>query len=275
MNLAKLQQDGPLAGHYRMHSSRWHRDGGEHHPAIQLVLEDMSGCIAANIWHLRSDLELPLEWSCVEVEGQVRMRRDGPVADVEFVWAATKPEAETIRLIPRSLCPKPWLLAFLDAFVLHLQTPWLKQFVLDVLGDDFIAFAFVSCPASLRYHHNFPGGLLYHSVECMQMVARYREFSPEDRELGMVAALFHDIGKILTLTPQMKRTTLGATLDHDKLTLEVLSPALRRLDESCPQGGVDLRYLLTWRRGRQDSGIPRTPLANAVLGADRVSAGIG
>ena len=275
MNLAEIKQAGPFAGHYRLKSSHWHQGSAGPQSAIRMVIEDMSGCIPAYIWHLRSDLELPELWSCVEVDGRIRMRSDGPVADVEFVWTASKPAAEIIRLIPHSFCPKPWLLSFLDALVARLQTPWLKQFVLDVLGDDTIAFAFVSCPASLRYHHRFPGGLLHHSIECVQMVARYQEFSPEDLELCMVAALFHDIGKILTLTPQMRRTTLGASIDHDKLTLEVLSPALRRLDESCPQGGSDLRYLLTWRRGRQDSGIPRTPLANVVLGADRVSAGIG
>ena len=40
----------------------------------------------------------------------------------------------------------------------------------------------------------------------------------------MVAALFHDVGKIFTLTHRMWRTFLGAAVDHDKLTLEVLAP---------------------------------------------------
>lgn len=77
------------------------------------------------------------------------------------------------------------------------------------------------------------------------------------------------------MTPQMQRTTLGSTVDHDKLTLEVLAPYLQNLDRGHPKDAAALRYLLTWRPGRKDSGIPRTPLANAVLAADRVSAGIG
>jgi 3'-5' exoribonuclease len=94
----------------------------------------------------------------------------------------------------------------------------LKGFVLDTLSDDTIAFPFVACPASLGFHHNYPGGLLRHSIECAQMVERYQEFAPDKKELGMVAALFHDIGKILTMTPHMRLTSLGRSLDHDKLT---------------------------------------------------------
>ena len=68
---------------------------------------------------------------------------------------------------------------------------------------------------------------------------------------------------------------LGSTLvRQDKLTLEILALYLSRLDQSWSDGASELRYLLTWRPGYKDKGFPKTPLANAVLAADRVSAGI-
>jgi 3'-5' exoribonuclease len=274
LNFANLKHGGPFTGRFRVRSPLW-RWTSKGQPFVDMLLEDMNGSIPAYIWRTRHDFVLPGDLSCVQVGGLIRMRGDRrAVADVEHVASTSKPAEDVIRLIPRSICPLPWLMPFLEVIVSRIQAPWLRQFVMDVFSDDSIAFPFVACPASLRYHHNYPGGLLRHSIECAQMVSRYQEFTPEKKEIGIVAALLHDVGKILTMTPKMRRTTLGSTLDHDKLTLEILSPYLRRVDSVCPQGAAEMRYLLTWRPGYRDSGIPKTPLANAVLAADRVSAGV-
>jgi 3'-5' exoribonuclease len=163
------------------------------------------------------------------------------------------------------------LLPFLQAAVERVTIPALAGFVASVLSDDSIAFPFVSAPASLNHHHNHPGGLLEHSLECLQMVARHREFTKANFELGLVAALFHDIGKILTMTPQMKRTTLGQSMDHEKLTLELLAPHLMSLDWDWPAGASELRYLLTWKLRQK---VPRYDMADLVACCDRVSSGL-
>lgn len=271
--LLKVGHGGPFSGRFRLRSpqSCMARDGRAY---ARMDLEDMNGRIPAFIWCPENESQLPPDLSCVQVDGVVRWRRDGAVADLERVKAADKQPEEVIRMIPQSICPQPWLMAFLEALVQRLQTTWLKQFVVDVLWDDAIAFPFVACPASLQYHHNYPGGLLHHSIECAQMLARYDEFSLEQKELGIVAALFHDIAKTVTMTPQMRRTTLGKAVDHDKMTLEVLAPYLRPYDKDWPNETAELLYLMTWRPANRDRGIPRTPLANAVLAADRISAGI-
>lgn len=259
-------------GVYRLRHPAWSStQSGK--PFVRMTLEDQNGTLPAYIWE-PGEINLPRDLACVEVRGKKRFRRDGVVADLDYLTDGIRNLEDIVRLIPRSLCPIPWLMPFLEALMGRLKNPALRQFLGDVLADDAIAFPFVSCPASLSYHHNYPGGLLRHSIECVQMVERYEEFASDKKELGMVASLFHDIGKILTMTPQMGLTSLGRSLDHDKLTLETLAPYLRRLDQSWPEGAAELRYLLTWRPGYKDKGFPKTPLANAVLAADRVSAGI-
>ena len=270
--LVKTKRPDLIEGIYRLRHTVWsHTRAGK--PYVRLILEDQHNAIPAYFWNTEN-LRLPAELSCVQVRGRMRFRRDGVVADLKELRAGTRRPEDIVRLIPRSLCPLPWLVPFLEVFLGSVRNPALRQFCSEVLSDDSITFPFVACPASLGYHHNYPGGLLRHSVECAQMIERYEEFTPEQKELGMVAALFHDIGKILTMTPQMELTSLGRTLEHDKLTLEILAPYLRRLDSEWPQGSAQLRYLLTWRPGRTDKGIPKTPLANAVVAADRVSAGV-
>ena len=270
--LVKTKRPDLIEGIYRLRHTVWSQTRAGK-PYVRLVLEDQHNAIPAYLWNAEN-LRLPAELACVQVRGRMRFRRDGVVADLHDLQAGIRRPEDIVRLIPRSLCPLPWLVPFLEVFLGSVRNPALRQFCSEVLSDDSITFPFVACPASLGYHHNYPGGLLRHSVECAQIIDRYEEFTPEEKELGMVAALFHDIGKILTMTPQMELTSLGRTLEHDKLTLEILAPYLRRLDTEWPQGSARLRYLLTWRPGRTDKGIPKTPLANAVVAADRVSAGV-
>lgn len=196
---------GQVKGLYRLRQPTWkHTQSGK--PFIRMTLEDQNGAIPAYIWQ-PSDIKLPRDLTCVLVKGRMRVRRDGVVADLDHLKAGIRRPADIVRLIPRSFCHLPWLMPFLESLLGQLKAQFLRQFLVDVLADDAIAFPFVSCPASLSYHHNYPGGLLRHSIECAQMVERYKEFAPDKKELGMVAALFHDIGKILTMTPQMRLTT--------------------------------------------------------------------
>ncbi|MGE4345647.1 MAG: HD domain-containing protein [Geoalkalibacter sp.] len=263
---------GAVCGTFRLreatHSATW--DG---YPFLRMLLEDFSGQIHAYAWtdELIELLDLP-DYSLVRIAGQVRRYRGKLRIDVTSVQPLLQPvERSAAALIPRGLCPVPELLPTLMTAVEQICLPPLRGFVESVLADTGICFPFVSAPASLQHHHRFPGGLLRHSLECFFLVAKHQEFARESCELGMVAALFHDVGKILTLTHRMRRTSLGASVDHDKLTLEVLAPHLRLLDREWPEGGRELRYLLTWKMCEK---IPKYDMADLVACCDRISTGL-
>jgi 3'-5' exoribonuclease len=265
-------QPGQISGDFRVRNVSLNetRAGRQY---LKFFLEDMSGQIPAYIWReeIYRGLYLP-DFSIARIEGKSRHHDEHLKVDIHSVMpVATKPPSESVRLIPLTICPIPGLLQNLQATVNLITLPALRQFVETVLADDSIAFGFVSAPASMNHHHNYPGGLLRHSLECVFMVERHKEFPVPDYQLGLVAALLHDIGKILTLTYEMKRTSLGASLDHDKLTLEVLAPYLKQLDQDWPEGGRKLRYLLTWKAS---SRIPKFNIADLVACCDRISTGL-
>ena len=180
---------------------------------------------------------------------------------------------DPLHLLTAGLCP---VIDGVDRFrcVLNgLSTQHLKQFALRVFADDSITLPFLTLPASRNHHHSFPGGLLCHSLECVDLVAGLAiTMSQERRELGMVAALLHDIGKVSTHHHKAKTKLVGAILHHDALTLEILAPQLLHLDSISSESAVALRYLLTWDK----TGYSRRPLmvlAEAVAAADRISSG--
>lgn len=65
--------------------------------------------------------------------------------------------------------------------------------------DKTLMIAFVSIPASKRHHHSYPRGLLTHSLQCalitMQNMSAMNELTQSEREVTLVAALLHDVGK--------------------------------------------------------------------------------
>ena len=230
LSISPLQtlQPGPLSGIFRIRQPELSetRQGQSY---LRLTLEDYSGQAWAYAWDesVMRALYLP-DYSLIRIDGQVRWHNQCWRIDLVRVEVLqTIPVEQGFQLLPQSLCPIPGLLQQLAGVVAQIQLPALRTFVQRVLADSSLSFPFICIPASLRHHHHQPGGLLRHSLECVWLLSQHREFSREEYELGLVAALFHDIGKVLTLTPDRKGTTLGHGVDHDKLTLEVLAPYLK------------------------------------------------
>ena len=262
---------GAISGTFRVGGPYYdiYKNGQDY---VRLRLEDFSGHIYAFSWQqdvMRSPGMHDL--SRVYVEGQIRQRGDQKVVELDTLIPARISYSDIVRLIPQQICPLPNLLPELASVLRLISHPALCQFIWQVLVDDTIAFPFVACPGSLNHHHNYPGGLLQHSLENVSVVESQSRFSQEDCQLGLVAALFHDIGKILTLTPQMTLTSLGETVEHGKLTMELLGPASHQLHKDWPEGAKKLRYLLGWKTNRS---IPHYNVADLVACGDRISAGL-
>jgi len=160
----------------------------------------------------------------------------------------------------------------LRAFLAWLPDKTLKRFVIQILNDQAIAKNFSEAPASLNHHHAFPGGLLVHSVDVAWQVFNLHRIPDQERYLGVVAGLLHDLGKIRTLSSNMKRSQLGVLVDHEQLTLEILSPHLKWLESQDANLSIALRNLLCWKPKGFDR-IPKFEVYEVMRMADRVSAG--
>lgn len=152
-----------------------------------------------------------------------------------------------------------------------LQITPLRTFGRAMLADVQLMKRFVSIPASKRHHHSYPGGLLAHSLECafiaIQNLKAIADLSKTEREVTIMAALLHDIGKTQTLGGS-QHTSMGRLLDHEQLTLLVLAEPLNQLTHYWPKGSETLQYLLMWNH-RQ--GFCRYVGGNIIKLADHLS----
>jgi 3'-5' exoribonuclease len=162
-------------------------------------------------------------------------------------WAPLTPELEhrhALDLLPGAVCPVPFSVERLVKLIGQLSIAPLISFLTDVLCNPAYRDRYLTAPASRHAHHNWPGGLIEHSVEVARWVASFRAVPDTEREIGTAAALVHDIGKIRTLGRNAAPGDRIGLLRHEAPTLEMLSPALARLEARWPDGALAIRLLL-------------------------------
>jgi len=173
-----------------------------------------------------------------------------------------------VDLIPKRLSTDNESIQKLGSWIDLIFHPVLNHFVRSVFWDTNIINPFVQVAASWKHHHNYPGGLLQHSLEVTELMASMMQSTPMDDslyEIGLVAALLHDLGKIHHLGRPFTR----GLLDHQSLTLEKIAPHLPILDQGWPDGATALRHLLTGYESRYRSSMV---LLTMLKSADAISA---
>jgi len=184
----------------------------------------------------------------------------------------------SLHTLPRAFCPVPEALDELIGAVRSLESVHLQSFLKRILERRGRLEVFLKAPASQNYHHNYPGGLLIHSLEVakgvLDMVQRNEpETGRALQEVGFVAGLLHDIGKTFTYDIKGKPTAAARLCDHGDLTLEACAPGLAYLDKADSDAALALRHIWTCASpGARYGKPPAMTLARYVRDADGQSA---
>jgi 3'-5' exoribonuclease len=213
--------------------------------------------------------------SLVDIEARVDALGNQPYFRCKFIQSSSIAlgQFRHVSQLPAALCPVPHALGAMQELISNISEPYLAEFVTNVLLQANIGIRFIQCPASLNHHHNYAGGLLEHSVEVAANFAREKGRTQQDKDLAVVAALLHDIGKTQTLTPDLTRTAIGNSVGHDDLTLEICAAALKILSAK-HQGYADhLRHVWTCATPGARYGFKaKTAIARKLQQYDRQSA---
>lgn len=213
--------------------------------------------------------------SMVHVEGRVERVGKRPYLSCKYIATSERSGLffRNLLQLPASLCRDPIALGRLIRLIDSIGMKELKTFVTDVILQPDVALKYLTCPASIKYHHNYAGGLLDHSLEVATNFAATKPAKSIQHDLAIVAGLLHDIGKTRTLTPDLTLTDVGMMADHDSLILEVCSGPLARLSQVNAWSANQLRHAWTCSTPGSRYGLkPKTELAKQLQQHDRDSA---
>jgi len=263
----------PICGTYRLCNPEM-RYSNIGDPYLVMDLMDVTGTVRAYGWPERYVGPDEVDhMSIARVTGVTRWLNGQRLIDLHSLEPDVD-NTDPIKLIPAGLNPVDGIMERLLLLIATLTFPPLFRFIESILRDNGVLLPFLTAQGSLSHHHSYPGGLLAHSLECAEFIGGLRDIFPTDiMQLGVVAALFHDIGKIRTHDNQASGQRTAFILNHDSLTLELLSGPLAALDKEWPDASLALRYLWTWQNNRSKCSSPLMTIAEAISAADKISSG--
>ncbi|MDP2045077.1 MAG: HD domain-containing protein, partial [Deltaproteobacteria bacterium] len=245
-------------------------------PFLSLVLGDKSGTIVAKVWNdilkkypgpfavgdflgvkgqvdsYKKELQINIKY--LETEKSIRSRGgDLSAFDPELLCQATPYDRDT-------LWQELWQLAETQI------GPPLGELVLRVLER--YREEFLVCPAALRYHHPYLGGLLEHTWFVTRHALASLTIYPElNRDLVLAGAMLHDLGKVKELAnPQApERTVPGHLLGHVVLGWEMVRSEAQALNFPDPILLVQLEHIILSHHGSMEFGSPILPKTREAL----------
>ncbi len=232
---------------------------------LSLLVGDKSGHIDARVWDRVDEVSDSFSiGDLIKIKGQVQVYQSRKQIIVHKLIKAEAGEfniedftIEEIKIDAHALY------AELMSFVNELQTPPIKQLLLDSLQDEEIKSLVLKAPAARSIHHAKKSGLIEHVVSICKimrgMAAHYKELNSD---LLIFGAIFHDLGKIWELQidrDQIQYTHQGRLLGHMQLACELIDRKSQRILGFPDDLRVILKHIVLSHHGRLEYGSPVRP----------------
>ena len=236
---------------------------------LQVDLADKSGSITGRLWNAsEADFEAFEDGDYVRVEGNTQLYSGSLqviVTAIERADPRTVNEADFLVLTPADVAG---LRAELRALLATVRSPPLTALAAELLADGELMAAFERCPAGVKHHHAYAGGLLAHVVNLMRLADRVAPLYPDiDRDLLLVGVLVHDIGKTVELESHkgFSYTDAGQLLGHVLLGLDIVERKILAIEERSgepfdAETGLRVKHMIASHHGQYEFGSPKLPM---------------
>lgn len=249
-------------------------------PYWSLLLQDNSGQMEAKVWSPLSQQHPNLSaGQVVQVRAQAATYRDKCQLTIDQLAVVDAAEVDLAGLLPPSPVDPEALLAEIETLCRRelAHKPW-RALMKKILGDEEVRARLLAATGAKAVHHAYAGGLLEHTLAVARTCLALSDLYPRlDRQILLVAALLHDIGKAWELSSGLARdyTDEGRLLGHIELGLSVIEPFLAKTKDLEPGLALHLRHLILAHHGEYQFGspkLPQTPEAFILHFADNIDA---
>ncbi len=236
------------------------RDGN---PYLNATFSDRSGSIKGVLWDRVEEIAPTVAaGDFVAVKGSVGEYK----GSLQLVAKSIRPcPAESISpadFLPTGQRDPEKMFERLSQLTQSLETPWLKALVAAFWQDADFLRRFKTAPAAKNMHHAYIGGLLEHSLSMALLADKIAQhYSGVDRDLLLVGAIFHDIGKIREFDYQVAidYSDEGRLLSHIVIGLEIVAAKIRQVPDFPVEQANLLKHMIVSHHGARELGSPEPP----------------
>lgn len=198
------------------------RDGS---PFLTLVLADRTGRIRGVVWDNVAHISAAAKTGDFVSVDAAASEYQGKLQLVVKTMAAVAPESVvSADFLPATTRDIDQMFERLRTLTDSITAPALKSLMSAFWEDDAFVRQFKQAPAAKMMHHAYIGGLLEHTLSMALLADRIAgHYGGVDRDLLVVGAVLHDIGKVreLTYSQHIDYTDEGRLLSHLVIGLEM------------------------------------------------------
>lgn len=245
---------------------------------IRMTLADSTASLLANIWDANRELyTLCPAGSVVKVLGTAENYKGKPQIRIGRFRPAHESEVNLDSFLPRSTHDIDAMRNEFLALVDSIRDPDYKALALAFFGDRAMMDRFARSPAARDLHHAFLGGLLEHSLNIARMADAFAGKARIDRDLLLLGALLHDVGKTEELSAKfaIDYTDRGKLLGHLFIGAEMVSQRAAGIAGFPEEKLALVQHLILSHHGKYEYGspvLPKVPEAFALHHLDNLDA---
>ncbi len=195
-------RDGDNLGDVYLVTDKQLRANRNGNPYLLLELRDRTGGIQGRMWNAGESVGRGFNpGDFVRVAGKVQLFQGALQAILTAIEKEESLKIDYADFLPQTEQSIPRLSDRLRGYLLRLDNLHLRALAECFLSDEDFMRAYCSCPAGVKLHHAYVGGLLEHVVSMMDAADKLLPLYPGvDRDLLLTGIFLHDAGKTRELT---------------------------------------------------------------------------
>jgi 3'-5' exoribonuclease len=236
---------------------------------LQVDLTDRTGAITARMWNASETEYRSFEdGDLVRVEGATQIYQGGLQLIATSICKARSDEVDMADFMNLSPADIDRLALRLAEMLRSMQDLPLRNLAECFLTDDDFMRRLARSPAGIKNHHAYPGGLLEHVVNLMEVADSVAGHYPIlNRDLLLMGVFLHDMGKVEELSSDrgFAYTDAGQLLGHVVLAISMLDKKLCQAEELAgeplpEETALRLKHMIISHHGEYEYGSPKLPM---------------
>ena len=232
-------------------------------PYMNLKFMDKSGEIDGKLWDNVDELDKTFQkGDFVRIRGTGSLYMGKMQLVAKEISRLDEDNVDLADFVPVSPVPLAEMKDELARVIGSLSNPYLKALMESFQADPVFMAGYCKAPAAKGMHHVYLGGLLEHSLSVVRLVdAIVPLYADLNRDLLVVGALLHDLGKVAELSYEraFEYTDEGRLIGHITIGVEMLTERIAAVPGFPPELAMLLKHMLLSHHGQYDYGSPKRP----------------
>jgi 3'-5' exoribonuclease len=238
-------------------------------PYLLVELRDRTGSIQGRMWNAGESIARGFDpGDFVHASGKVQLFQGALQVILTNLEKAATQKIDFTDFLPQTEQNITKLIDRLRNYLRRLDNLHLRALAECFLMDDAFMRAFVSCPAGVKLHHAYVGGLLEHVVSMMDAADRLLPLYPGvDRDLLLMGVFLHDAGKTreLTYNRAFGYSDEGQLVGHIPIAVAMLAETAAKVPELTGEPfprelTLRLQHMILSHHGELQYGSPKVPM---------------